>query len=99
MFKHMADPLVFLPGFLDEKNFPRIQIRNRYSKDLLQYPHGPVPEIRLAIPWCTAAGGTLHKSPVPIYPLGLDKTNFTRTLNSLGTKGATIPTTHTRFRT
>ena len=24
------------------------------------------------------AGGTRHRSPMPIYPLGLDKTNFPR---------------------
>ena len=63
---------------------------------ILQYTHGPVPEVCLAVPWCTAAGGTQHRSPVPIYPLGLDKTNFPRILNPHGAKGATIPTTRSR---
>ena len=38
-------------------------------------------------------GGTRHRSPVPNYPLGLDKTNFPRILTPRGAMGATIPTT------
>ena len=68
-------------------------------RTLLQYPHSPVPEFFLALPWCTAARGTRHRSPVPIYPLGLEKTNFPRILNPRGAKGATIPTTCTRSDT
>ena len=61
--------------------------------------HGPVPELCLTLPWCTAGGGTQHRSPVPIYPLELDKTNIPRILNSRGETGAKIPTTRTRSRT
>ena len=62
------------PGFSIKRIFPEYWSRgpgNHWT--LLQYPHGPVPEHCLALPGCTAAG-----SPVPIYPLGLDKTNFPR---------------------
>ena len=58
-----------------------------------------VPEHCLTLLWCTAAGSTRHRSPVPIYPLGLDKTNFPRKQNPRGPKGATIPTTRTRSST
>ena len=78
-FSHMATPLVLYPGFLDKTNFPRILTRGSGThRTLLQYPHGPVPEHYLALLVCTAAGGTRHSSLVPIYPLGLDKTNFPR---------------------
>ena len=93
-------PLVLYPGFLDKTNFPRILIRQaRTHRTLLQYPHGLVPELCLALPWCTAAWGTQHRFPVPIYPLGFDKSNFPRILNPRGAKGATIPTTLTWSRT
>ena len=90
-FNHMATPLVFSIKriFPDKTNFPRILTR----------PHGPVPELCLALPWRTAARGTRLRSHVPIFPLGLDKTNFPRVLAPMGAKGATIPTTHTRSRT
>ena len=38
------------------------------------------------------------QSPMPIYSLGLDKTNFPRILNPRRAKGETIPTTRTRSR-
>ena len=76
-FSHMATPLVLYPVFLDKTNFPRILTpRARYQQD--PSTHGPVPEHCLALPGCTAAGGTRHRSPVPIYPLGLDKANLPR---------------------
>ena len=68
-------------------------------RTFLQYPHGPVPELCLARPWCTAASGTRHRTPVPVYPLKIDKTNFLRTLNPRGANEATIPTNRTRSRT
>ena len=78
-FNHMATPLVLYPGFLDKTNFPRIlSPRSRYPQDPSTIPHGPVPEHCLALPGCTAARGTRHRSPVPIYPIWLDKTNFPR---------------------
>ena len=98
-FNHMATPLVLYPGFSIKRIFPEYWPAGPGTpRTLLQYPHYPVPELCLALPWCTAAGGTRHKSPVPFYPLGLDKTNFPRILNPRGAKGATIPTTRTRSR-
>ena len=79
---------------------PRVSQLNEFSlKTLLQYPHGPVPELCLALPCCTAARGTRQKSPLPNYPLGLDKMNFLRILYPRVAKVATIPTTRTGFRT
>ena len=67
------------PGFSIKRIFPEYWPRGPGThRTLLQYPHGPVPEHCLALPLCTAAGGSRHKSTVPIYPLGLDKTNFPR---------------------
>ena len=43
------------------------------------------------IPAQVSAGGTRHRSPVPIYPLGLDKTNFPRILNPRGARGQQYP--------
>ena len=64
------------PGFSIKRIFPKYwTAAPGTDRTLLQYPHGPVPELCLALPWCTAAGGTLYRSPVPIYPLELDKTN------------------------
>ena len=81
-FSHMATatpPPVLYTGFLDKTNIPRILTpRARYHRTLLQYPHGPFSEHFLALPGCTAAGGTRNRSPVPIYPLGLDETNVSR---------------------
>ena len=65
------------PGFTIKRYFSDYwPCRPGTHRTLLQSPHGPVPDICLALPWRTAAGGTRHRSPVPIYPLGLDKTNF-----------------------
>ena len=92
----MATPLVLYPRFLDKTNFLRIQTCGPGTyRTLLQSPHDPVPELGLALLWRTAAGGTLHRSPVPIYPLGLDNTNFPWVLTPDGAKRATIPTTCT----
>ena len=75
----MVTPLVLYSGFLDKTNFPRILTHGSGThRTLLQYPHGPVPEHYLALLVCTAAGGPRHSFPVPIYPLGLDETNFPR---------------------
>ena len=75
-----GDPLSSCtPGFSIKRIFPEYWSRGPDThRTLLQYPHGPVPEHCLALPGCTAAGGTRHRSPVPIYPLGLDKTIFSR---------------------
>ena len=75
-FSYMATPSSCTPGFsikwIFSEDWPRGPGTHR---TLLQYPHGPVPEHCLALPGCTAAWG---RSSVPIYPLGLDKTNFLR---------------------
>ena len=69
-----GDPLSSCtPGFSIKRIFPEYWSHGPGThRTLLQYPHC------LALPGCTAAGSTRHKSPVPIYPLGLDKTNFPR---------------------
>ena len=73
----MAIPFVLYPRFHDKPNFPRILI------SLARYPQYSS-TIRtwicpcLALPWRTAPGRTRHRSIVPIYPLGLGKTNFPR---------------------
>ena len=96
----MATPSISTPGFSRKRIFPEYwPAEPGTQRTHLQYPHGPVPELCLALPWYTAAGGTQHRSPVPIFPLGLDKTNFPRILNPRGTKGATISTTLIRSRT
>ena len=81
-----------LPGFLVKTNIPRILT-------LLQFQPSLVHELCLALPWCTSDGGSRHRSPVSIYPLGLDKTNFSRILTPRWSKSATMPTTRTRSRT
>ena len=88
------------PGFSIKRIFPEYWPAGPGThRTLLQYPHGPVPELCLALPWRTAARGTRLRSHVPISPLGLDKTNFPRVLAPMGAKGETIPTTRTRSRT
>ena len=72
-------PSSCIPGFSIKRIFPEYWPRGPDThRTLLQYPHGPIPEHCLALPGCTAAGGTRHRSPVSIYPLGLDKTNYPR---------------------
>ena len=97
----MATPLVFYPGFLHKKRiFPEYWPRGPGThRTLLQSQHGPVPELWLSLPWRTAAGGTRHRFPVPIYTLGVDKTNFSRILTTPWGKGLIIPRTRSRSRT
>ena len=93
-FSHMAtpSPSSCIPGFSIKRIFPEHWPRGpRAHRTLLQYPHGPAPDHCLALPWCIAAWCTRHKSHVPIYPPGLDKTNFSPKFEPRGAKGATIP--------
>ena len=85
-------PLSCIPGSSIKRIFPEYwPAVTGTHRTLLQYPHRTVPELCLAFPWCTAAWGTWHKSPGPIYPLGLDKTNFPRILNPRGANGQQYP--------
>ena len=80
------------PGFSITRTFPE----NWPSEPgthmtLLQSPHGHGPEFCLALPLCTAAGGTRHKFPLPIYHLGLGKNNFPWVPTTRGAKGQQYP--------
>ena len=94
-FSHMEIHLSCTPGFSIKRTFPEYWPRGLGThRTPLQSPHGPVPELCLALLRRSAAWGIRHRSPVPIYILGLDKTNFPQILTSCGAKGPTIPTTH-----
>ena len=76
------------PGLSIKRIFPEYWPREPGThKNILQSPHGPVPELCQILQWRNVAGGTLHKSPVPIYHLGLGKTNFPRVPTSTWGKG------------
>ena len=94
-----ATPLSCTLGFSIKRTFPEYRYRGPGThRTLLQSPQGHVPELCLVLPLCTAAGDTRHRSPVPIYSLGLDKTNFPRIPSPSVAKEAQIPTTRTRSR-
>ena len=76
-FSNMPSPLVLYSVFLDETNFTRILIpRARYPQDHSTILTQSRPWTLLGSPVGYRCWGTQHESPVPIYPLGLDKTNF-----------------------
>ena len=61
---HMSTPLVLYSGFLHKTKFPRILTHGPGThRALLQFAHGPVLELCLALPWRAAAVGTRHRSP------------------------------------
>ena len=88
----MATPLDFYPGFLDKTNFPRILTRRaRYPKDPSTIPTRSRPWTLPRSPVVYRCWGHQHRSPVPIYTLGLDKTNSPRILNPTGRRGQQYP--------
>ena len=88
----MSTQLVLFSGFLDKTNFPRILTRDRNRQDSSTIPYGSVPELCLALPWSAPAGGTRHRSPVPITPWGTIRRIFPRIIPR-GAKGIRIATT------
>ena len=72
--KPHGDPPRFVPGFLDKTDFPRL------LTPWARYPQDPSTVPTRSRPWTLPGSPWMYRcwSPVPIYPLGLDKTNFPR---------------------
>ena len=96
----MATPLFLYSGFLDKfkTNVSRIlTTRARYPQDPSTIPIRSCPWILPGSPMSYSAGWgggaecTRHRSPVPIYTLGLDKSIFPRILTPRWAKGQQHP--------
>ena len=72
--KPHGDPPRFVPGFLDKTDFPRL------LTPWARYPQDPSTVPTRSRLWTLPGSPWMYRcwSPVPIYPLGLDKTNFPR---------------------
>ena len=98
-FSYLAIPLVFYTRFLDKTNFARIPTRRaRYLQDPSTIPTGSGPWTIPYAPVAYRCGGHPANASWPLSAWGSIKLFSPGTLSQWG-KGATIPTTSTRFRT